>query len=628
MRGITVCMPSPAACLKEVAKQISDRDNSVRNAALNCVVQAYNIVGEKVYKMVGNISDKDMSLLEERIKRSSRKTITKPKSEFNSTLTMTAQISPQKENSSLNRNSFNGHNNSDHHEQQQEDDLEEEESLPPVTLPQIIQEPPKEVEGPFKLDPQFMRELDNIKLQHNKPKLLEFDLDFLKEDVKIPSVSDVKAITTAVTPPKPIVLSEAMTRLNISMNKTPSPKANDATLERLIKQMASQHITTALATMAQLQEIIPQPRGNSLIDYEDDFMISLTDQLKYLQTQDPTVDNNISKIYRNLLTLIDTFYHNKTLGSRVSVPVIKEMMNAMISLLVEEKLVGVPNGDAYVRVINLLCVKIIERSDHTNTICALVKLINECISNDHSPRHVDLVMKCLWRVIKLMPNWGDDIDYDSVLLEVHYFLKKFPSSWWKTKDIDTPLRTVKTILHSSVKIKGGTIMLHLGKIPNTSESEVESYILRILKSLRITEIHQLPHPKPEIQRKPLSRANHNMLTEIFQKIGSKDETKEGLNLLYDFMQQHPEADIEPFLKKSSKFFQDYIRNGLKEIEDSRKTAKSTIVEKVGDRAQESDYTALNTDSSKSAEYWKKKLYMWNDMFENIKTGKKTTSATE
>lgn len=112
---------------------------------------------------------------------------------------------------------------------------------------------------------------------------------------------------------------------------------------------------------------------------------------------------------------------------------------------------------------------------------ALVQLINDCISNECSDRHVDLVMKCLWRVIKLMPQWGDEIDYDSVLLEVHNFLKKFPSSWWKTKDVDTPLRTVKTILHSSAKIKGGTIMLHLGKIPNTSESEVESYILRILK---------------------------------------------------------------------------------------------------------------------------------------------------
>lgn len=54
--GVSICIPSPAAALKEVAKQISDRDNSVRNAALNCVVQAYYLEGERVYKMIGQVS--------------------------------------------------------------------------------------------------------------------------------------------------------------------------------------------------------------------------------------------------------------------------------------------------------------------------------------------------------------------------------------------------------------------------------------------------------------------------------------------------------------------------------------------------------------------------------------------
>lgn len=39
-----------------------------------------------------------------------------------------------------------------------------------------------------------MKELDNIKLQSDKPMLREFDLDFLKDDVKIPSISDAKAM--------------------------------------------------------------------------------------------------------------------------------------------------------------------------------------------------------------------------------------------------------------------------------------------------------------------------------------------------------------------------------------------------------------------------------------------------
>lgn len=65
------------AALKEIAKHISDRDNSVRNAALNAVVQAYFLAGEKVYKLIGQLSEKDLSMLDERIKRSKKTTAKK-----------------------------------------------------------------------------------------------------------------------------------------------------------------------------------------------------------------------------------------------------------------------------------------------------------------------------------------------------------------------------------------------------------------------------------------------------------------------------------------------------------------------------------------------------------------------
>lgn len=70
--GMNVCHPTPPVALKEIAKHISDRDNSVRSAALNCVVQAYFLIGEKVYKMIGNLNEKDLSMLDERIKRASK----------------------------------------------------------------------------------------------------------------------------------------------------------------------------------------------------------------------------------------------------------------------------------------------------------------------------------------------------------------------------------------------------------------------------------------------------------------------------------------------------------------------------------------------------------------------------
>lgn len=155
------------------------------------------------------------------------------------------------------------------------------------------------------------------------------------------------------------------------------------------------------------------------------------------------------------------------------------------------------------------------------------------------------------------------------------------------------------------KQKGGSLPQYYGKIPNTMESEMEAYITKILKvfimyycekiedsfnqctlifnnntlcsfilinsmffqTLKIEEVKQVPL-KVESGRS-LSRSTHTQLTEIFQKIGNKEETEEGMNLLYDFIKEHPEADINPFLNKSSPFFQNYIKKNLEKVEVSR-----------------------------------------------------------
>ncbi len=46
---------NPAVSIKEIAKQISDRDNGVRSAALNTITIAFQIVGEQVYKYTGKV---------------------------------------------------------------------------------------------------------------------------------------------------------------------------------------------------------------------------------------------------------------------------------------------------------------------------------------------------------------------------------------------------------------------------------------------------------------------------------------------------------------------------------------------------------------------------------------------
>lgn len=54
---MNVCQPTPPKAIAAIAAQIGDRDNGVRNAALNAVVEAYFLVGEKTcYKYCSQVS--------------------------------------------------------------------------------------------------------------------------------------------------------------------------------------------------------------------------------------------------------------------------------------------------------------------------------------------------------------------------------------------------------------------------------------------------------------------------------------------------------------------------------------------------------------------------------------------
>ena len=80
---------NPQVTLKEIAKQIGDRDNNVRSAALDTCTMAFRIAGEKVYKFVGKLNEKDQSMLDERIKRSAK--LPPPKSVSNGNLNQEKQ---------------------------------------------------------------------------------------------------------------------------------------------------------------------------------------------------------------------------------------------------------------------------------------------------------------------------------------------------------------------------------------------------------------------------------------------------------------------------------------------------------------------------------------------------------
>lgn len=81
--------------------------------------------------------------------------------------------------------------------------------------------------------------------------------------------------------------------------------------------------------------------------------------------------------------------------------------------------------------------------------------------------------------MKLMGERANELEYEALLMEIHDFMLTLPSQWWAQRPSDTPMRTIKTIIHNMTKIKGAGILNHLNNIP--IHSELNTYVLRILK---------------------------------------------------------------------------------------------------------------------------------------------------
>ena len=63
------------------------------------------------------------------------------------------------------------------------------------------------------------------------------------------------------------------------------------------------------------------------------------------------------------------------------------------------------------------------------------------------------------------------MQYLSFSLQVSY-----PANYWKQQSDDTPMRTVKTVIHAIVKTQGESVLNNLHKIPDPQASEMLPYI--------------------------------------------------------------------------------------------------------------------------------------------------------
>ncbi|OXB57674.1 hypothetical protein ASZ78_007747 [Callipepla squamata] len=547
--GMNVCQPTPGKALKEMATHIGDRDNTVRNAALNTIVTVYNVHGDQVFKLIGNLSEKDMSMLEERIKRSAKRPSAAPVRQaeekpqriqnISANASMLRKGPAEDMSSKLNQNRNMGSHSETAH-----------------TVPREFQLDLDEIEN------------DNGTVKCEMPALVQHKLDDIFEPVLIPEPK-----IRAVSPHFDDMHSNTASTINF-----------------VISQVASGDINTSIQALAQIDEVFRQEdKAEAMSGHIDQFLIATFMQLRLIYNThmaDEKLDKDeIVKLYSCIIGSMISLFQIESLAREASTGVLKDLMHGLITLMLDSRVEDLEEGEQVIRSVNLLVVKVLEKSDQTNILSALLVLLQDSLlATASSPKFSELVMKCLWRMVRLLPETINSINLDRILLDIHIFMKVFPKEKLKQCKSEFPIRTLKTLLHTLCKLKGSKILDHLTMIENKNESELEAHLCRVMKHSMDQSGSKADKDTEKgasrIEEKASKAKVNDILAEIFKKIGSKENTKEGLAELYEYKKKYSDADIEPFLKNSSQFFQSYVERGLRLIEMERE-GKGRIASSTG-----------------------------------------------
>ncbi|XP_017091916.2 protein mini spindles isoform X2 [Drosophila bipectinata] len=670
--GMNIC---PPAAVREIARQISDRDNSVRSAALNCVVQIFFIAGEKTYKMIGQLNEKDLSMLDERIKRTKKtKKPDPPAAEVQRPSTTRSAAVPQQDSIEIedavvgngcdelpldeegSQRALNARGQSNLAERSatnvvnylnsltRQATFDQAPSSQLLLLQQQLAQLQQQAQlqkpsGPFGLDSQVISEIEKdwVRVDHMELKTVtNVDISPLDEPIKIKPVAGgvqypqdkfdrliscqhylQQTMTTSPSSAGGVAsgISPYRSPLRLQLHQPPQQVDNnipnladvlpkhDPQLIKVIKSVSSTDTLKARAAINELAAIIESPEKQAVLrDYEEIFIQNVLAQLKNL-SQMPSAQSVV--VYQPLLSILYTFFHANILGKTLSVACIKNLMSSLLNLMADPKL-AVGDDSQYNKVINGICLKVLDKVDFTNLNCALIRLLRETCPEAKLPKFTDLLMKCIWRNVKMLPERSNELNYDAVILEVHEFMLALPSTWWQNRPSDTPMRTIKTILHNMAKVKGNAILQHLNQIP--THSELHTYLIRILKNFQKEgSIPASGAPSPqrakEIASKRISHQAHDTVSQIFKLIADKDTKQQGLQKLYDFKKQNPEVDLSHFLQGSSAHFRKYIEEGLAEIERSHQGDTAT----KGPDNRTATRSYLTDATNHDADFWMDRL---------------------
>lgn len=262
---------------------------------------------------------------------------------------------------------------------------------------------PPHVKGPFTLDWDYIAEIEKdwIRVdQLPKREPAKVDLSFLYSPLKVHEVNGVKypeekfkallaksaAAHSYMVSPPPAKPSNAQYYSKITANQNLMDQINtvtqfstmsvhsnvapatgkdlDPSILRMIKGLGSTDSVVARASMRELDEILEDKDKHAiLIDYERVYIEALLKQFEHLAT---LPFNDTLLIYQQLLNNAFQYFGSKVLCKRLSIVSLKDVIAVLLGLMAETRLSNAGDVHGYTKVINCICLKMLEHANFTS----------------------------------------------------------------------------------------------------------------------------------------------------------------------------------------------------------------------------------------------------------------------
>ena len=516
--GISISQPRD---IRSVAKFVNSSDNNVRSAAVGTVTEAYKYVQDKIWTMIGDVPDKSKGLLEQRFKTVGGVGSEKKKestSRISTPRNVGLKINFEEEKEEPIKPGFNL-KLPEMPKPQAKEETKQVEKTPEPQRPQILTPPPKSEE---KKIPVLETLYTSPDVGNNESLLyepLKFEEPFSDIDKHIETLrsGDMSSRVDALVAINDLILN------NLETHKKELQKKANSLVEALIKVINS--------TFNRPPEEIP-------LRFAKYFL------------------NVVHKVCCTKIVM-------RELTDQSLFELCEQILNR---LLIEnlDKLGEKGEGEIMLKTLNGTMLRILEHCHPTKIFLNLIKLLTKYKGDSSIPKMPGLIIRCLLKLTKVLSNVIEEIDIPQLLLAMHEYLTHNRSSY-SSDEMGT--KTIKTILNELVKLKGESIWESFEMVRKhpSQDNHLEKWIGMILSNSSQSLNASISSPK--LSKSPTER----FLNQTFTKLSNQESYNEGINELYNHIEQNPKTDLTPYISTVGSELYYNITEDLKKMRQKEET---------------------------------------------------------